>query len=160
MKHIISYKEGFTVIEIMVVVAILLSAFVGILGLLTFSLQISTLIRETNQANFLAQDTLEAVRNFRDGTVWDVNGLETLTTDVAYHPEKTADNPPKWTMVQGEEIVNGFSRKIVFGSAERDSNDNIVASGGTNDPQTKKTTTTISWKGKKVEIITYLTDWK
>ena len=160
MKHIIGYQKGFTVIEIMVVVAILLSAFVGIFGLLVFSLQISILVRETNQANFLAQDTIEAVRNFRDGTVWDINGLGTLIVDTVYYPEKTIDNPPAWTMIQGEETIDIFSRKVIFENVMRDANDNIVGSGGISDPDTKKVTATVSWKGKKVEIITYLTNWK
>jgi len=160
MKFILNQKKGFTVIEIMVVVAIVLSAFVGILGLLTFSLQVSTLVRETSQANFLAQDTLEAVRSFRDGTAWNINGLGTLTMGISYYPGKTGGSPPAWVIVSGEETVNGFSRKVVFAAVMRDANGNIVTSGGTSDPDTKKATATVSWKGKKVEIVTYLANWK
>jgi len=46
----------------------------------------------------------------------------------------------------------------------RDSNSNIVESGGTNDPNTKKVTVTVSWEERgrdhKLEIFTYLTNWK
>jgi len=152
-------KKGVTVVELLVVIFILLIAFVGILGLLTFSLQTSSLIKETTYANFLAQDSIEAVRNFRDGTDWDTNGLGFLTAGV-YHPEKTSDVPPKWNLVSGEETINNFTRKIVFENVQRDGADNIVETGGINDPETKKATVTVSWKDKKVEVITYFTNWK
>ncbi len=156
-------NKGVTVVELLVVVFVLLVAFVGILGVLTFSLQTSSLIKETTYANFLAQDTMEAVRNFRDGTDWeDINGLGTLPTGDTnpHHPEKTADNPPKWTLVAGEETINNFTRKIVFENVQRDGNDNIVEVGGINDPDTKKIKVTVSWKNKTVEITTYFTNWQ
>ena len=154
------YQKGISVIEILVASAILSIALVGIMGLIAFSLQISTLVKETTQANFIAQETIEATRNFRDGTDWTTNGIGILAMNAAYHLEKTADNPPKWTLVQDEESINGFSRKVIFQNVNRDANYNIVATGGTNDPDTKKATTTVSWKNKKVEIITYITNWR
>lgn len=157
---LIKNKKGVTVVELLVVVSILLVAFVGILGLLTFSLQTSNLIKETTYANFLAQEIIEAVRNFRDGTDWNINGLGTLTTGVSYYPEKTSDTPPKWTLVAGEETINNFTRKIVFKNVQRDGADNIVEAGGIDDPKTRKITVTVSWKDKAVEIVTYLTNWQ
>lgn len=153
--------KGISVIEILVAIAVLLVAFVGILGLLSFSLQVSTLIKETTQANFLAQDTIEAVRNFRDGTVWeDTDGLGDLNVDTSYYPEKTSDTPPEWAMTQGEETINGFTRKIVFESVERDAISDDIVESGVYDPNTKKAVITIAWKNKKVEIVTYFTNWK
>jgi len=160
MPKILKNEKGVSIVEILVVIAVLLTAFVGILGLLSFSLQVSTLIKETTQANFLAQDAIEAIRNFRDGTTWDTDGLGTLTIGTEYHPGKTADLPPKWTMAAGQETINGFSRKIVFERVQRNVNDDIAESGGINDPDTRKTTITISWKDKEVEIITYFTNWR
>lgn len=157
---LIENKKGITVVELLVVVFILLVAFVGILGILTFSLQTSNLIKETTYANFLAQETIEAVRNFRDGTDWDTTGLGTLATGILYRPEKTADTPPKWILVTGGETINSFTRQIVFENVNRDGNDNIVETGGTNDPETRKVTVTVSWKDKQVEIVTYLTNWQ
>jgi|SRR3989344_2164265 len=153
-------KKGISVIEILVVVFIFLVAFVGILGLLTFSLNVSSLLKETSYANFLAQEGLETVRNFRDGTNWTTTGLGTFSVGIAYHPEKTNDNPPQWILVQGEETMGNFTRKILFSDVFRDTNDNIVGTGGTLDPDTKKTTVTVSWRDKKVEIATYFANWK
>jgi type II secretory pathway pseudopilin PulG len=153
-------KKGVSVIEILVVIAIIGITLVSILGMATFSLKISTSIKETTQAKDIAQETIEAVRNFRDGTAWGTDGLGTLTAGIAYHPEKSGDTPPKWQLVQGEETVNSFTRKVVFENVQRDGNDNIVESGGTNDPNTKKVAITVAWKDKRVGIVTYLTNWR
>lgn len=154
-------KKGIFLIEILIVIAIITITLASLLGLATFSLMTSNLLKETNQAQNFAQEAAEAVRNFRDGTSWNTDGLGTLdTTGTTYYPKKTIDNPPKWQLVQGVEIINGFTRKVIFDSVQRDTNDNIVGSGGVNDPDTRKVTITVSWKNKKVEIITYLTNWK
>jgi type II secretory pathway pseudopilin PulG len=153
-------KEGISIIEILVVIAIIVIALVSLLGLATYALRVSTLIKETAQANNLAQETMEAVRNFRDGTDWNTNGLGTLSAGSSYYPRKTADSPPKWELVLGEEVVGSFIRKVVFDSVQRDANDDIVEAGGTPDSNTIKVTTTISWRDKEVKIITYLTNWR
>ncbi len=154
-------KKGISIIEILIAIAIIVIALIGLLGLITFSLRISTLIKETTQANSLAQETLEAVRNFRDGTDWDTSGLRTLATSTAYYPEKSGDVPPKWQLILGEETVNGFTRKVEFEDVNRDLvDDDIVDSGGYNATDTKKVIVTISWKDKTVELATYLTNWR
>ncbi|HDZ54298.1 MAG TPA: hypothetical protein ENI19_00095 [Candidatus Nealsonbacteria bacterium] len=160
MSTTINNQKGISVIEILVAIAVLLISFIGIFGILVFSLKTSHSIKETTLANFLAQETIEAVRNFRDGTTWNVDGLGTLTTEVAYHQEQIGDTPPQWTLALGEEIINGFLRKVIFESVDRDANDNIVESGGTDDPETRKITVTVSWQDKNVEITTYLTNWR
>lgn len=152
--------RGISIIEILITIAIISIALTSLLGVATFTLKISTLLKETNQANNLAQETIEAVRNFRDGTTWNTNGLGVLTTGVSYHLQKSADTPAKWQLIQGEEIINNFTRKVIFSTVMRDTNDNIIEAGGTVDPNTKKVTATVSWKEKKVEIVTYLTNWQ
>ena len=153
-------NKGVSIIEILVVVVIINIVLVVFLGLANFSLKISTSIKETDQANFLAQGAIEAVRNFRDGTIWDTDGLGNLTTEIAYYPEKSGDTPPKWQLIQGEETVDGFTRKVNFENVQRDGKDNIVDSGGITDPNTKKVTVTVSWKNKIVELTTYFTNWR
>ncbi|MCH8741386.1 hypothetical protein IH779_00545 [Patescibacteria group bacterium] len=152
-------QKGVSVIEILVVIFILAVAFVGILGLITFSLKVSTLTKETTQAVNITQETFEVVRNFRDGKDWSTDGLGSLVMEVPYHPEKTIDIPPQWALIQGEEIIDGFSRKVVFKEVFRDGNDDIVETGGVLDPDTKKATVTVSWKDQEVEVATYFTNW-
>lgn len=156
----LKFHRGISIIEILIVIAIIVIALTSLLEITTFSLKISTVMKKTNQANNLAQETIEAVRNFRDGTTWNTNGLGVLTTGASYHPQKSTDTPPKWLLVQGEETIGIFTRKVVFNNVMRDANDNIVETGGINDPNTKKVTATVLWEEKKVEIVTYLTDWQ
>ncbi|KPJ57513.1 hypothetical protein AMJ49_00025 [Parcubacteria bacterium DG_74_2] len=150
-------------IDILVVIAIIVNVLVTLLGLTSFSLGISTLIRQTTQANNIAQETIEAVRNFRDGTTWDVDGLGTLAMSTDYYPQATS-SPLEWQLAQGTETIDSFSRKVVFEDVMRDLNSNIVESGGNYDPNTKKIIANVSWQEKgrthQVEINTYLTNWR
>lgn len=156
-------KKGISIIELLIVIAIIAIALTSLLGIASFSLRVSTLIKETTQANTLAQETIEAVRNFRDGTIWDTDGLVTLTTGVAYYSKKSADTPPKWTLIQGEETINGFTRKIVFEKVSRDPTTGDIEdiyNSDNDDSNTRKAIVTVSWKDKKIEIVTYFTNWK
>ena len=153
-------KKGVSIVEILITIAIIGLTLVSLFTLATTSLKTSISIKETTQAKELAQEMMEAVRSFRDGTAWLTDGIGTLTLGVAYYPKKSTDLTPKWQLVQGEETINGFKRKIVFNNVQRDVNDNVVESGGVDDSNTKKITATVLWKGKKVEIVTYLTNWR
>ena len=156
-------KKGISIIEILVVIAVMAITLTSLLGLASFSLSATSLMRQTVRANTIAQETAEAVRNFRDNSAWNINGLGILKVDTSYHPEKTTDVPPKWKLVEGEENLNNFTRKVVFKTVYRDGDDNIAESGA-EDPDTKKAMMTVSWQEKgrthQVEIITYLTNWK
>jgi len=156
-------KKGISIIELLIVIAIIAIALTSLLGIASFSLRVSTLIKETTQANTLAQETIEAVRNFRDGTDWNTNGLGTLTPDVAYYPQKTADIPPKWSLILGEETINGFTRKVIFQEVSRDSvtgDIEDIYNSNNDDPNTRKSMATVAWEEKEIEIVTYLTNWK
>ncbi len=159
------FKKGISTIEILVVVAVVAVVFTSLLGLITFSLRIVRSNKQTVLAEKLVQETIEATRNFRDQTDWDTEGLGVLTTGIAYYPQKTTGTPPVWDLIQGEENIEEFTRKIVFEKVYRDTNDNISQSG-TEDPETLKVKATVSWfssltqENQKVEIITYLTNWR
>ena len=153
-------QKGVSTLEILIAVVIIVFVLVNLLGAASFALQISSLNKETTQANSLAQEAMEGARNFRDGTSWDTDGLGILTSGVSYYLKLTNDNPPAWQLVQGEEVLGKFNRTIIFSDVSRDLNDNIVESGGVNDPETKKLTVTISWRDKSIQISTYLTNWQ
>lgn len=149
--------------EILVVIFIIATAASSLLGAPALSLKAFNLTKETVQADNLAQEAIEAVRNFRDGTTWATNGLGTLTTSVNYYPAKTGDTPPKWTLALGEETINGFTRKVVFEKVSRDAATKNIESPynvSNDDPDTRKTIITVSWKDRKVELTAYFTNWK
>ena len=81
-------QKALSVIEIMVAIAIISYSFVSILGLTSLSLRSAFLVNENYEANNLAQEAMEQVRNFRDGTLWQADGLGSLTTSTDYYFER------------------------------------------------------------------------
>lgn len=159
-------NQGILVIEVLIAIALITIALMSLFGLAVFSLRVSLLIKETTFANALAQETIEAIRNFRDGTTWDTDGLETLSTGDSnpHYPElDTGVSPSKWTLPEGTETIDGFTRKVVFEEVSRDSITNDIEAiydSNNDDPNTRKAIVTVSWKDKKIEIITYFTNWR
>ncbi|MDO8663527.1 MAG: hypothetical protein Q7K28_01655 [Candidatus Wildermuthbacteria bacterium] len=153
-------EKGISVVEILVAIAILGIALTSLSALSSFSLKENMLTGETAQANSLAQETIEAARNFRDGTVWTTNGLGTLNVGAGnpYYPKKSGA-PSVWTLAAGVEQSGIFTRKIIFDRVFRDANYNI-SSSGTEDLNTRKVRAFVSWKDKKMELTTYLTNWR
>lgn len=142
-------------IELMVVVAILAVTLTSILGMANFSLGIQGLARQTAQADNIAKESMEAVRNIRDNNGWNqiITGVYGL-----------ANSAGGWSFSGNQNTINNFTRQVVVSDVRRDASSNIVESGGSLDPDTKKITVTVSWSEKnrphKLELITYLTNWK
>ena len=156
-------QKGIGLIELLIVMAIITTGLVYLLGMSSFSLRISGEKEKISQANFMAQEIMEGVRNFRDGTDWQTDGLGTLSTLTPYHLEKTG-SPAAWTLFLGEETTNGFTRSVIFDEVRRDTNDDIVENGGTLDAESKKITVSVLWtergKSQQITLISFLTNWK
>ncbi|MFC1789380.1 prepilin-type N-terminal cleavage/methylation domain-containing protein [Patescibacteria group bacterium] len=152
-------QKGFSMVEILIVISIILIGLISLLDFTIFSLKNSIITKEANEANALAQETIEAVRNFRDSSNWEVDGLGVLMNDIDYYPQKTGF-PPEWQLAQGSENIGKFNRKINFSQVQRDGNDDIVNSAGIVDFGTKKVTVMISWEDRQIKIINYFTNWK
>jgi len=157
-------NKGILIIEILISIAIITIALVSLLSLVVFSLKASTITKQTLQANNLAQEAMEAVRDFRDGTDWYDNGLGDKPSGSGnpYWPElDILSNPSKWILSSGSETIDGFTRKIVLEEVSRSLGDIEDPYNGLNDdPDTRKVTVTVSWEDKEVEIITYFTNWR
>ena len=147
--------------EIVVVAGIIISSLAAILGLAAMFLTTSQTVQQTSQATVLAQDVLESVRNYRDGTDWSSAGLGAVTLLAPYHPEQSGV-PPAWVLVAGSETIDEFTRQIVFEEVLRDSNDDIALSGVI-DPDTIKAVVQVSWQERgrshQVELTAYFTNW-
>lgn len=157
MKH-----KGFTIIEILVAIAVIIAAFTAILGFFAFEARVAERGRARLEAISFAQEAIEAVRNFRDNTGWSSPGIGigTLTAGVDYHP---VSSPTGWNIALEDETIGEFTRAIVFNEVYRDVNHNISGSG-TKDENTRKVTITVSWtdrQGSTEEIlVTYITNWR
>lgn len=105
-------------------------------------------------AQALMQQTTEAVRNVRNA------GWDPFAVNGTYHPET---NGIIWSLVPGGDTVSGINRSVVIADVMRDGSGAIVASGGTNDPSTKKVTITLSWtlpRPSNIESTLYFTRYK
>ena len=158
-KKIISKKnQGFGMMEIIIVIGIIGLALAGIAGFSNFILKTNTKIKHEATAVYLAQEALEAARAVKEEN-WPA--LTVLTPGSPYHPAQSAG---KWVISAGSESNNGYTRQIVLSNVSRDTNDDIVTSGGVDDPGTKKMTATVSWtdQGQNYQTVlsAYFTNWK
>ena len=163
MTKILKISKGASLIELLIAIAIITTALVSLLAIFGFSLNIAVEKKHLYQANFLAKEGIEGIRNFRDGTEWNENGLGTLDTLSIYNLDKQG-SPEKWVLFPGEKTINGFTQKIVFEDVYRDSNDNITSQGGALDPDTKKVKVNIAWtekeEVKQIELWSIFTNWR
>ena len=146
-------------VEIIVVTAVIIVAFTAILQLFTLQAQIERVKREELAAYALLSEALEAVRAVRDDN-W--SNLSSLIIGADYYPVISS---AEWTLAPTDPgPIDGYSQWVVLGSVARDSNDDIVLSGGTLDVDTLRVTAYIEWQSggstKTKSLDTYFTNWQ
>ncbi len=155
-------RRGFTLVEILVVIGVIVAVFTAISGFFIVDNRITERNRMRLQAMALTEEGAEAVRYFRDNTGWS-SGLGSLSIDTAYHPIISGSS---WDIVFGGEVIDGFVRSIVINQVSRDENDNIENNynPSRDDPNTRRVVVTVGWsdrQGAASEILNlYLTNWK
>ena len=152
-----SFRKGFGLIEIIVGSTILTISLIAISTYFQKSLQLNQDSGKTVQASFLLEEGIEVVKFFRDTSWQNISGL---TAGTSYFLQFDG---AKWATTSSNIFVEGvFERKMVIDNVSRDANDDIVSSGGTNVPDTKKATVSVSWLGRNgtttKSIATYLTN--
>ena len=155
--------KGFSIIEVLIAVSLITIAFINFLGIVSFSLKSARFVKKVNQANFLAQETIEAARSFRDSTVWDSDGFGILATDTDYYPSLIVTDTLSWSMAFGQEVIGDFSRKIVFYRVSRDPvsfNIESAYNSSNDDPNTRKAVATVYFDSRSIELVTYFTNWQ
>jgi len=152
--------RGAILVELLFVMAIFIVTIVSLLSIMNLSVKTSGDSRWNLQANILAQQAIEVVRNIRDRTDWDTDGLGTITNGVAYHLTQS-EAPIEWNLVAGSDDIDNFTQSIVFTDALRDASQNI-ATAGVVDANTKIVTVTISWEsgtsGKEISVSSVITN--
>lgn len=149
---------GFGLIEIVVGSAIFALSILGISSYYQQALQVSQKTGKFVQAGFLLEEGMEIAKYFRDTSWTNISGLTPGTT---YHLSWDGST---WATSTTNIFVDGiFERTFVIDNVNRDSNDDIVSSGGTLDAGTKKATVSVSWNERGATttktISTYLTDF-
>ena len=151
-------KKGFTLLEILIGASIITASFLGVLTVFDRLTKASQQMMDLTQAYFLLEEGLEVARIWRDNS-W-IN-LGDWSNGAEYYLIWTNG---QWATSTVNTFLDGkFERKIKLNSVQRDSSsDDIVISGGTDDPGTKLITATVAWRADNATttkiISTYLTD--
>ncbi len=143
-----SYNRGLTLGEILIAGAIIaataVTVFAAFSGVVKYAEQNTALVK----AGYLAEEGIEALRMMRDSG-WTTN-IASLTTGSTY---RLAWSGSQFVATTTNSFIDKqFDRTVVLSSVGRDSNYNIVTSGGTTDTGTRKATVTVSWKNGSATI--------
>ncbi len=158
-KFQIPNSAGITLIEIIVALAVVLTACVGLLRLASFQTKATTLASQETRAYFLADEALEATRIVRDGG-W--SSVTSLLNGTRYYPVVQSGT---WTLSNSNPgAINGYTRFITLYQVFRDANGNI-ASSGTADANTRRVQAQIQWTPEgggtqTISLETYITNWQ
>ena len=155
------WMKGFSLVEILVSVAVLIVSFVSILTAFQAGIKHSRGSMENVQAATLAEEGIEAVTALRDAGG---SNLSSLESDTEYDLHF---NGVQWETTQTPQTIDGVFRRIVVMNEvyRRDSDKDIVPSNSPDaksvDAGTKKVTVRVSWAtttppGKERVMETYL----
>lgn len=157
------FQKGIIILEILIAVAIIGLVFLALAEVGNLALKFNSQLKNNAIASNLTAEAMEATKSVKEES-WQALGA--LSLDTPYHPIKNG-SPLKWALSAGaENITSGsiFTRQVVLNRVWRDSNDDIVLSGGVEDPNTRKIIATVSWpergQNKQVALVAYLTNWK
>lgn len=147
---IVSCKSGQSLIEILIAIGLTGILLPALLTGLVASREGKAQENQRLQAAALLKESEEAIRSIRE------KGWTNISTNGTYD---VAVSGSEWVLTPCPcPQISGYSRQVVIADAQRDANGNIVDSGGTLDPSTKKITATVSWQtpfASSLELISY-----
>ena len=124
-------------VELLLAFAIGSAVLVVSAGALFSSSSVNLRSYQNQRAELYLQEAVEVVKTLvvSDWNNISINGI--------FHPEVTGDS---WTLIDNEETIDIYERKVEIGDLFRDENGNVATTGGMIDPSTKKITTMVSWQ--------------
>lgn len=148
--------NGFSLIELMLAGAVFMVFATGIVEVLLSGLEADRLGEETTIATEYATEGIEALRSLKAKNFDDLS--VTAATGIA------RDNGD-WILSGSDNTFGKYTRVVAIAAVNRDGSGNIDESGGSEDPDTKKATVTVSWdvtpsRSDSVILDTFLTRWK
>ena len=159
MASLIKKNQGFSLLEILVAIGVLVLVMVGSLSANNIAANSVSINKVRDRANLLAKEGVEALYSVRAA-----NFTSLMAGD--FHPVLVSE---MWTLSPGSEAINGFTRTISLSPVQRmlvcaDPVCPIVTSGGLTDNLTYKATVEVTWKegdtDKIYQINTLVTYWR
>lgn len=138
------HTRGIALVEILVATSVITGALLVLLASVQKSVELSRQSLERVQAGFLLEEGAEDVKIIRD------NGWSTITALSAastYYISTPGGADPVLTTTVSK--IGAFTRTVTIANVSRDTNSDIVTSGGTVDTGTKKITVTVSWNSER-----------
>ena len=158
-------RNGFSVLEVILAVALFMIFSTGAVTTVIQSYNANRLGTENTVASQFAAEGIEAVKSIKN------RGYANLTNFNAVGLQR--NNPGNYWEFKIEGTNNtlvhnssdNYIRTVKLENVNRDGSGNIVTSGGTLDPDTKKITSTVTWnfnsaRPETTTLITYLSDWR
>ena len=135
------FSTGLTLVEVLVATSIVLIFIVVLFGVYNTYLRIVSSNTQSVKATYLAEEGLEVIRFLRDSS-WDDNILP-LSSETDY---KLIFESGTWQFSATSIYIDAiFDRSVIFHDVYRDTNGDIVSSGGNLDENTKLVTINVSW---------------
>jgi len=148
-------KGGFTIVEIILAMGLFTLVVGGAVGAVVQAFSINRLGEEESYANFLSSEGLEATRAIVTRDYFNLsNGAHGLTTENNL-----------WEFSGSSDTFGRFTRQVIVSNVFRDTDRNIVESGGTLDLFTKRVESLVTWnfspsRSNSVSLKTYFTFWQ
>jgi hypothetical protein len=149
-------KYGQSVVEVILAASLFMFFSASAIGLVLQGMRSNQLGTEETIATQYNTQALEAVHSIKN------QAFSNLTNTSGIGISKTAD---VWVFSGTNNVFDKYTRSIGITDVFRDVSGNIVSSGGTIDPLTKKIIATTSWnfnaaRSNSVVLSTYLSDWR
>lgn len=159
MFYTIQYKiknKGFSLVEVIIALTLFAILAAGVFDVVTNSYRNFYGTGDKQSIAEYAQEAIEVVRSIRDNSWQTIENAATaggnngLTKNVSGY----------WEFSGISNTFGELTRTVAISDVQRDDSDNIVASDGTNDPNTKKVIVTVSGSGIDDYVLTtYITNW-
>ncbi|MEI7513337.1 MAG: hypothetical protein WCJ74_01815 [bacterium] len=134
-------NTAFSIIEVVVVPAILLMIVLAVMNAFTAYVKSSKGSIDAVKASYLLEEGIEVVKTFRDVS-WN-SKIASSTVDV---PFRIAWNTNSFATTSSTALIDGmFDRTIVLSNVYRDNVSKDISTSGTIDNNTKKVTVSVSW---------------
>jgi prepilin-type N-terminal cleavage/methylation domain-containing protein len=153
-KKSLKKLKGFSLIELIVAIGVFSILASGVVYVFVTSYKNFFGVGDKQVMVQFAQEGMEAARSIRD------NGWQTIVENADGDPMGVQKTNGVWQFSGVNNTLGDLARVIVISAVERNSTGSIVDSGGTDDPDTKKVTVTVSGSGiADYVLVTYFSNW-